>query len=623
MAPLLANPAARSHRSLSGDWHFILDPYDRGEGVRFYECRRGGPGELVEYDFETSDTLEVPGDWNTQRAELFHYEGVAWYQRRFEARPTPGRRSFLRFGAVCYRASVWVNGQAVGEHTGGFTPFAVEVTDVLRSDEENTLVLKVDSLHGTGDVPTRVTDWKHYGGPTRDVLLVDVPETYVDQIFLQLAPGRTDRLEGFVQLDGARLEQSVRVEIPELGIDQAFPTDAAGLARIAIDARPELWQPGAARLYDVSFHADGDVLGERIGFRTLEVRGTDILVNGEPVFLRGISVHEESILRGGRAHGQDDAQSLLGLAQELGANFVRLAHYPHDESMARAADALGLLVWEEIPLYWSIAWDDPETFTSARSQLTELVERDRNRASVVLWSISNETPPGEARSDFLAKLAAHVRELDPTRLVTSALFGNLGALLGNLRTFIEAGLEGTPCDPPTIVIDDDLAEHLDVVGWNQYLGWYYSAFLSQAQKWPERRVREIVLGGMAGFRVEVPSGKPLVVSEFGAGAKQGRRGDALDVWSEDYQAHVYRQQLAMLSRVPALRGLSPWILKDFRTPIRWLPGVQDGWNRKGLVSETGERKLAFDVLREAYDGQAREAERSGVVDARGLAAAKR
>jgi beta-glucuronidase len=106
---------------------------------------------------------------------------------------------------------------------------------------------------------------------------------------------------------------------------------------------------------------------------------------------------------------------------------------------------------------------------------------------------------------------------------------------------------------------------------------------------------------MAQFGVEVPSGKPLIVSEFGAGAKFGRRADSLELWSEDYQARVYRQQLAMIENAKTLRGLSPWILKDFRTPLRFLPNIQDGWNRKGLISEMGEKKLAFQVLREAYE----------------------
>jgi beta-glucuronidase len=433
------------------------------------------------------------------------------------------------------------------------------------------------------------------------VLLVELPETFVDQTFVQLAAGGSGRIAGWVKLDGPKARQTVRVLIPELGVDHAVVTDGGGFARFEIEAAPALWSPEEPRLYDAEIRAETDSLVERIGFRTIQVRSQDILLNGAPLFLRGVSIHEESILRAGRAHGEADARALLGLARELGCNFVRLAHYPHDESMARFADELGLLVWEEIPLYWGIAWENEQTFEAARTQLTELVERDRNRASVIFWSISNETPPGRARDRFLGRLVDHARELDPTRLVTSALFGNLGGVLNGLRDFVEARMRGEEPEPPTFVLDDRLGDRLDVVGWNEYIGWYYSAVLARANGWVERDVREIVLDGMPCFRVDVPSGKPLVVSEFGAGAKQGRRGGSLDLWTEDYQARVYRQQLAMLGHAVALRGLSPWILVDFRTPLRWLPGVQDGWNRKGLVSEIGERKLAFEVLREAYE----------------------
>jgi beta-glucuronidase len=293
MRPILANPLSRSHGSLAGEWRFIVDPYDRGETQRFFECRSGhAAGELVEYDFEASESLVVPGDWNTQRPELFLYEGVAWYQRRFEVNVAPGRRYFLRFGAVCQRAKVWLNGKWVGEHGGGFTPFALEVTDQVR-DGESSLVVKVDSLLGPHDVPTRLTDWKHYGGITRDVLLIELPETFVDQACVQLAAGDSGRIAGWVQLDGPRARQSARVLIPELGVDHAVETDEAGFAPFEIAAAPALWSPEAPRLYDVEIRAETDSLLERVGFRSIEVHGQDVLLNGAPLFLCGISMHEE------------------------------------------------------------------------------------------------------------------------------------------------------------------------------------------------------------------------------------------------------------------------------------------------------------------------------------------
>jgi beta-glucuronidase len=237
--------------------------------------------------------------------------------------------------------------------------------------------------------------------------------------------------------------------------------------------------------------------------------------------------------------------------------------------MLRAADELGLVVWSEIPVYWRVAFDDPEALEKARRMLSEMILRDRNRASIALWSVGNETPEGEARNAFMARLAADVRALDPTRLVTAALMTG------------RENRDGTPVK----FMGDPLARSLDVMAINTYDGWYGGDRLENVPR----------------IEWDVPQDKPLLFSEFGAGAKAGRHEpDQPTKFSEEYQAEYYRRTLEMIERIPNLAGLSPWILKDFRSPRRQRPGIQDGWNRKGLVSETGERKLAFDVLARWY-----------------------
>jgi beta-glucuronidase len=413
-------------------------------------------------------------------------------------------------------------------------------------------------------VPTLNTDWWNYGGLTRDVLLVDVPETFLRDYVLQLDPRDPSRLSGFVQLDGPVLRQAVRVRLPEAGVEVTVQTDAAGFAPLELRAELARWSPERPRLHRVELEAETDRVDDRVGFRTVEVRGQDLLLNGEPVFLRGISLHEQAPLREGRSHGEADARTLLGWAKELGANFVRLAHYPHDEHTVRVADALGLLVWAEIPVYWTIDWENPETLEDARAQLTELVTRDRNRASVVVWSVGNETPRSEPRLRFMRALVRTARELDATRLVSAAL-------------------EQREVSPLLQRVDDPLGADLDVLGCNEYLGWYLGL--------PDRP---------DGVRWETPYDKPLVVTEFGADALAGHHGSARTRWTEEYQADVYAHQLRMLEEIPFLRGMSPWILADFRSPRRPLPGIQDGWNRKGLVSDQGVRKQAFFVLQAHY-----------------------
>ena len=598
-ADLVQNAAGRDHVVLDGTWKAIVDPLDTGARNIFDEPipdrgynRDARPAErwdLIEYSFDDSDGLRVPGDWNSQRDRLFFYEGSVWYRRTFRVARAPGERLVLRFGAANARARVYLDGELVGEHEGGYTPFDVEITDRVAATPpgdaaplvlgrapgggaagdgaaEHTLVVRVNNVRERSAVPTDNQDWWNYGGLTRSVLLLRLPETYVRDYSVQLDDA--GRVAAWVALDGARPAQAVTVSIPELGVSETAQADAGGVARLRLPFAGERWSPEAPRLYRVVVEAETDRVEDRVGFRTVETDGYDVLLNGEPVFLRGISIHEEAPGRGGRGLTESDDRQLLRWAKDLGCNYVRLAHYPHNEAMVRAADEMGLLVWSEIPAYWALTWDDPATYASAERQVREMVTRDKNRASVVLWSVANETPVSPARTDFLTRLTETVRALDPTRLVTAAVF---------------AEITGEPDGGTLFRIEDPLAEHLDVVGVNEYVGWYGSL--------PD---------AIAGVRWETTVEKPLVVSEFGAGALYGLRADSLTRWTEDYQAHLYREQIAMLRRVPFLRGMSPWILMDFRSPRRPLPGVQDWWNRKGLVSERGERKLAFDVLRRFY-----------------------
>lgn len=574
----LANPSARSGIALDGEWRVIVDPYDSGRinyrGTEdangfFRDAKPAGPSDRVEYDFDTSSALQVPGDWNSQRPELFFYEGPVWYRRSFDLTPDPARSYLLRFGAVNRVARVYLNGELVGEHEGGFTPFAFEVTERLVAGG-NSLVVEADNSRQRDAVPTLMTDWWNYGGITRPVRLVELPRSYVEDYSLALVRGSRRAVEGWVRLAGPDRQQRVTLRVPEAGVETTVETDATGYAALRFAADLELWSPDDPHLYEVEIASATDQVVDTIGFRTIEVRGFEILLNGKPIFLRGVSAHEEAPFRGGRAHSVEDARTLLGWVKELGGNFVRLAHYPHNESMLREADRMGVLVWSEIPVYWTISWENPETLESARRQLAESIGRDRNRAAIVLWSVANETPISEPRNVFLGRLVETVRQLDPTRLVTAAL---------------EIHSEGEN----TVVIDDPIGEKLDVISANEYIGWYDGL--------PEKCDR---------ISWRTPYEKPLILSELGGGALAGRHGGALERWTEEYQESLYEHQIAMLRRIPFLRGMSPWILMDFRSPRRPLPVIQDFWNRKGLISEKGERKKAFYTLQAFYRELARD-----------------
>ena len=564
--PLLGNIPGRKTTSLGGAWHVIIDPYETGLHARFYEnatSETPGAGP-IEYNFEASETLNVPGDWNTQKEKLFFYEGPVWYERRFSYKRHENRRVFVYFGAANYFARVYLNGKPLGEHEGGFTPFNFEVTSTL-AEGENFLVVEVNNARRADAVPALNTDWWNYGGLTRDVLLVEVPEAFVRDYSVQLATGAQGEIAGWVQVDGSTRPQTVTVEIPVAGIRKTFSPDAGGRVEFHFPAKLDLWSPENPKLYDVVISCGADTVHDSIGFRTIEVKGTQIVINGKPTFLRGISMHEEAPERGGRAYSTQDAQTLFDWAKELGCNLVRLTHYPHNENEVRLADRLGLLLWSEIPVYWNIAWQNPATLANAESQLRDMIARDHNRAAVIFWSLSNETPVDPDRLIFLQKLAEDARQLDSTRLITSAM-----------NHVTEAG-------PNKRILDDPLGESLDVLGLNEYLGWYGGH--------PEDADRR---------QWESKYAKPLIVSEFGGEAPYGKHGDASVPWTEEYQANLYVHQLAMIRKIPGFAGVCPWVLMDFHSPRRLLPGIQDYYNRKGLVSNTGQHKQAFNVLQKFY-----------------------
>lgn len=572
---LLVDVDHRHSVSLNGDWHTIVDPYATGlysfHGQKrtdgFFMDRHYSPaGPLVEYDFAKSPVLRVPGDWNTQGSSLFYYEGVLWYERKFEHQAKPHTRSFLHIAAANYRGSIWVNTKAICEHEGGFTPFDCEITDAVKNGT-NDVVIAVDAARQQDGIPTLQTDWWNYGGLTRDVSLVDVPEQFIDDYDLHLNRRDRTEIDGWVHVEGASPGATVHVAIPEARLDTTSKVDADGQARFKLLApNLQLWSVEHPKLYRVQLTAAADTLEDEIGFRTVEVKGTQILLNGRPVFLRGICIHAEAPYRTGRAYSSQDVDTLFGWVRELNANYVRLAHYPHDKRMTRAADKLGILVWSEIPVYWAVEFNNPQVLSKAQQQLQEMIRRDRNNASVILWSIANETPNNVSRTQFLKTLAENVRELDGTRLVTAALL---------VRS------EGM-----TKIIDDPLGQYLDVLGANEYIGWY--------ERTPES-------ADTTTWKISYD--KPLIISEFGGEARAGFHGDLRQRWTEEYQASLYQHQLNMLSRIPQLRGLSPWILMDFRSPRRLLPKIQDNFNRKGLVSDQGQKKQAFYILQKAYREQ--------------------
>ncbi len=564
----MVNVLNRHKTSLNGDWQVILDPTGIGEWKQVWQEKKPQKKtDFVEYSFDGGPYLKVPGDFNSQLCELTWFEGTVWYKKQFENTLQPGKRLFIHFGAVNYIADVYLNGEKIGSHEGGFTPFQFEITDKANPGN-NTIVVKVNNSRQANGLPGTGYDWFNYGGITRDVDLIETNKTYIEDYFIQLKKGSQNQVLGWVQLNGAQTAQNIRVKISELNLQFNTRTDEKGRAKVEFSARIKLWSPETPKLYKVIVESESDTLADSIGFRSIEVKGNKVLLNGKPIFLKAVNIHEENPYKKARAYSIDDARILLKAAKELGCNFVRLAHYPYSENMIREAEKMGLMVWSELPVYQHIQFSDSVVPRKLELMLNEMVRRDRNRCGVVVWSLSNETYPGTpTRNEALINLTAKCHALDSTRLITHVI---------NTQNYKDNAFN----------VWDPLYKYSDLIAINEYIGWYtpWQGKPSET-KW----------------QFAFPD-KPVFISEFGGEALSGSKGptDEASHWTEEYQETIYKKQIEMFGTIPNLCGVCPWILFDYRSLGRMNQTYQNGYNRKGLLSEKGEKKKAWYIMREFY-----------------------
>jgi beta-glucuronidase len=583
---LITNIQSRKTTSLNGTWQYIVDQYETGFYDYRFKERTSNDAEAYwnnpfqinrwdrkEHGYNEKYSIKVPGDWNSQDSKFLYYEGTLWYKRTFDyTKQNKANHLYIYFGAVNYKADVYLNGKKLGAHKGGFTPFNFEIADSVLKPAGNFLVVKVDNKRYADEVPTLNTDWWNYGGITRDVLLVETAPVFVRDYTIQLQPAfalmipilKKALIEGVVTLNTAT-SQPVEIEIPELKIKKRFVNNTDHIKFQLLADNLQLWSPQTPKLYEVIITTGNEKIKDKIGFRTIAVEGKKILLNGKPLFMRGICIHEEIAEDVRRAHSMQDAKKLLGWAKELNCNMVRLAHYPHNENMVRLADSLGLLVWSEIPVYWTIQFTNEEVLRKAKQQLADMIARDKNRASIMIWSVGNETPVSDARNLFMSDLIKTAKQTDSTRLVSAALEVHYNSAVN--------------------IINDELGKYTDIVSVNEYLGWYSGLPDNcRTAKW------------------QTVYDKPLFFSETGAEAKGGFFADSLTRFSEEYQEWYFKEQIAMMKRMPDnYVGFSPWILCDFRSPRRNNPVYQEGWNTKGVIDNHGKKKKAFYILKAYYD----------------------
>ncbi|MCH4033109.1 MAG: glycoside hydrolase family 2 [Lachnospiraceae bacterium] len=563
-ASTLVRPMGRSIISLDGAWSFAPDVFDMCFRKKIYrEVHTDDAGREIptDYDFSGWEKISVPSSWNTEKPEYTYFEGTGIYFRTFDdPRTKKGGRVLLCFEGANCECRLFLGGKYLGRHIGGFSPFVIDITDELRPTG-NRLIAAVNNERRIGGVPDRNFDWWNYGGIFRSVYLLPLPDTYLQKMHCQLVPdGTFSHLHADFALNHPDSSlRSLHFSIPELDVEREVPIQEDGTASLDIDARPLLWSPEHPRCYRILARAGEDLVSDETGFCEIRTEGKKILLNGKELFLRGCC-HEESS-RGGRTLSLNEREEMMRTAREMGCNAMRLAHYPHDEETARLADRIGMLLWEKIPVYWALRFDQEETLENAENQLRELIARDYNHPSVILWSIGNETPDTDARCRFMSHLASVCREQDPTRLVTAACL----------------------IDTDDKRVKDRLSEVVDVVGMNEYYGWYYRDYSI---------LEEILCRTLLGLQ------KPLVISETGAAARAGAYGGEEELFTENHQEKVLKEQIRIAG--DRVNGLFPWILFDFRSGQRLHP-LQGGYNRKGLVAEDHRtRKLAYAVVQDFY-----------------------
>ncbi len=547
--------------SLNGTWKYAVDQYDTCLRQRWFRERyvdERGFTVPVDFSFDTWPEIELPVCWNVVRPEFIIYDGSMVFTKKFSFDKKDDETVYLRIGAANYICRVFLNGTYIGMHRGGSTPAFFEVSEQLK--EENRIIIAADSTRRPEQVPTENTDWFNYGGVYRDIELVRMPKVHIKDFRIALLQDGSFRNIKLNVRMSEPVTTAAEVCIEELGI-KAEVTLTEGVGEAVLEAEPELWSPEFPKLYDVTVSCMGDKVSDRVGFREIKVEKGEIVLNGKPVFLRGISCHEDSVANG-KALTDEERIENIKLAKELGCNFMRVAHYPHHENMAKLADELGMLLWEEIPVYWAILFNRDKTYADAENQLRELITRDWNRASVIVWSVGNENADSDERLSFMSRLAECAREEDGTRLISAACL----------------------VDGAKNQIADRLTEHLDIIGINEYYGWYSPDF----EKLPEL------------FENSNPD-KPVIITEFGADALTGLHGTTEDKGTEEYQAYVYERQIETIRNISYIKGMTPWILYDFRCPRR-TAAIQGYYNRKGLLSEDKKyKKPAFSVLQAFYE----------------------
>ena len=556
------------HVLLDGIWEMLLDPAGIGEPWGQYQSATLANTTFIN-DRKTLNyrPIQVPGTW-TSLPEMKWYRDKFWYIRRFPWSPSEKERAFLRFEAVNYHARVWLNNNFLGEHEGGYTPFEFEVTQHLK-EGGNYLAVKVDPVPGV-DSTVPITGWTCHPGIIRSVSLYATMRMRWSDVRLSATLDdllTTGHILLEAELDGV-IGPAVTLNVAAYDPDGrqvgAVESSVKGLSvRLGLDVKNvQLWSPSAPRLYvvELTLNSSGGTYSRKfkIGFRKFEVRVDAFYLNNQKIFLQGAGLHA---MYPGLGHTIPESiyRRDYAMMKQAGMNAVRLVHYPHDSMALDLADEMGLLVWDEIPLYWQAKKEQERTLQSALQQLRELILRDRHHPCVFVWGLGNEVPTmDEGSVEYFRQARELARQLDPSRPVS----------------FID-GSSLPVADNPSLC-------YADFVSHNMYFGWYAprvedlkTAVDTLAERYPQA---------------------PLLITEFGAGAVRGQHGGEHVPWTEEFQARVLQANIECFQSHPHVGGCFIWCWADFEDPTRLENIFERGFNNKGIVDAARYPKAAYEKV---------------------------
>lgn len=561
---------------LCGIWGFYPDPFERGLRQKWYQNSRNPSTVFPCYD-DYANMVKVPHAWNAHNIELRYYDGTCMYLKEFQLENVEQikkeKEVWICFDGVNYHAEIYLNGHLAGTHDGGYSPFQINITPYI--SEQNRLWMAVNNRNQDDRVPALIYDWWNDGGVFRPVKIIFTPKTYIENYRISTNIKKDVIILNFALLiggydNGRQVEYTILVEELNLEIKGKATVKQEEKNETILKAEDiSLWSPKNPKLYNIVIKTNEDCIYDEIGFREIRTEGREILLNGKPIFLKGINFHDE-YKEYGRSPKKEYIEEAFATFKDLGLNFIRMAHYPHNEEFVRKADREGMLLWAEIPVYWYVYWENKGVFETAKRMMLEMIDRDKNRASVIVWSVGNEMPQDVSNAQYLIKLVEETRKADATRLISYAC-----------SWFKRKGQEpeGHPGMP------DDLYNTLDIISINNYSG---------NNKLGEPEDLDFIINGYAKF------GKPVIMSEFGSFSKRGYENGLEDAVSEEAHVDIFTRQINAILGNRYIRGVSPWQFNDNRTPLYHLKQANQ-YDRYGLTDECWRPKKAYYVYKKILE----------------------